>query len=138
MTFNHIKHKHIKGNASPIIKHWRNVPTCTMDEDDVDVAVDCNISGPPSSIAPLLPRIYKSARGMTRSLHTILMTVNFSFQVRLLCQWLTSRIWHRIFFTLKWNLALGLVLLPLIEVEVWDKPSEDCCWAWARDQLMCT
>ena len=47
VTFNHIRHKPIGGNVSPLIQKLGNVPTYTTDENAVDETVDCNKSGTP-------------------------------------------------------------------------------------------
>ena len=62
MTFNHIKHKPIGSNASPLFKNLGSIPTCTTEEDDVQEVVDCSISGMPSSMASLLPRVNGTGR----------------------------------------------------------------------------
>ena len=50
VTTTHIKHKAIRSNVSSLI--LGSVPTCTMDEDDVDEVVDCNTSGMPLPTFP--------------------------------------------------------------------------------------
>ena len=66
VTFNHVKDKPIGSNASPLIKNWVSVTTCTMDEDDVDEVLDCNTLGMLSPTAPILPRISGPVRHMNR------------------------------------------------------------------------
>ena len=62
VIFNHIKHKPIGSNASPLPKNSGSVPICTMYEDDMDEVVDCNTSGMPSPMAFLLFRISRTTR----------------------------------------------------------------------------
>ena len=42
VTFTHIKQKPIGRNAFPLIQNWGSVPIYTIDENDVDEAVDCD------------------------------------------------------------------------------------------------
>ena len=39
VNFNHIKHKPIASNTSPMIQNVRSVPTCTTEEDHGDEGV---------------------------------------------------------------------------------------------------
>ena len=64
-TFNHIIQNYYRCCFSIDLK-WGSIPTYTTDEDYVNDIVDCNTSGMPCLIAPLLPRIETTARCMTR------------------------------------------------------------------------
>ena len=52
VTFNHIKHKHMGSNTSPLMLKVGGVPTCTIDEDYIEEVVDCIPSG---MLSPWLP-----------------------------------------------------------------------------------
>ena len=95
-------------------KNWGSVPTCTKEEEEGGDVVGYNISGMPSPMAPLLPRVSKTGRDTTTRLSVTLMSLNPTLQVRPLCQRGMTRLtqvsiahWNR-------NSVFGLALPYLI------------------------
>ena len=85
--------------------HWYkkcgSVPTCTIEEDDADEVENCNTSGMPSPLTPLLPGVCRTSRCTSRELPATLIPFSASVLVKLFGQGLSTRIWHRLFLHIK-------------------------------------
>ena len=95
-----------------MLLHWsRNfgsAPNCTTDEDNGDEGKYYNTSGTSSPTVPLLCRVSGTCRCISCWFSATLMTVRLNTKLRLLHQWGTIRLWHRLFLYIKLEPALWL------------------------------
>ena len=123
VTFHHIKHKPIGGNASPLFYEFQKCSNM-HNNDDSDAWLPFFLESVELVYAPpadFLPPWWLSG---------LVSRWNF-FTKKALPN--TGRDNFSIF---NWNPAFDLALAPIIEVKDWDNPSEDYWWACVRDQLM--
>ena len=64
VTLNHIKHRPVGSNVPVLIQKWESVLICITGEEDEE-GVDCNISGMPNPMAPLLSIVSRTGRDTT-------------------------------------------------------------------------
>ena len=133
VTPNHIKHKPVRCNASPLIKIFEKyINQKTADEDNGEVQ-DCDTSGVLTSTDPFPPSISRTGGDTANSrLLSTWTSLIPCLWMRPLNQMWTTRPWHRplhrslLHCTMEPSLWPGLAT-PSLEGKVWNKPMEDCC-----------
>ena len=137
-ALNHIKHNPIEIYALPLAKKTGNSTSlhnwCRVCQWSSRLLQSRN----DVPQAPCLLRTSRTFRCIIRWFPAILMSLKFSFKVRLLCWRYATRIWHRTLWTLNQKPVLNLAFPPLIQIEAHDKPEEGCCWVCTRIKLMQT
>ena len=99
VTPNHIKHKPVGCNASPLIKNLKSIPTsksADVDDEEADEAEGPGTSGVLTPMAPLSPSLNRTGGDTATSrLLATWMSLIPTLQVRTLSQRYPTRPWHR-------------------------------------------
>ena len=96
VAINHIKHNLLEVMLVHWSKKWGSVPTSTTDTNDVNIVVNCKISGTPSCMDPHLLGVSDTGRCTTiRGLPATLMALNPRVWMRLLCHRAPTTLCHR-------------------------------------------
>ena len=128
VTLNHIKHKPVRSNTSPLIQKMESIHTWKTKDEDYEEAEDCNTSGVLTAMALIL--LLASAE-LAETLPPVdflpprWVSVPLS-KLGLLAKEAPLHPGTGLFCTVKWNADCGLALPCLIEGKDWDKFIEDC------------
>ena len=144
VTPNHIKHKLVWCNASPLIKNLKCIPTwkaADVDDGEAEEAEDSGTSGVPT---PMASFSFSSAELVETLPPGDFLPLGWASFPHSKWGLLAKDIPLGpgtdpdigLFFTVKWNPVCGLALPPLLGGKDWDKPREDWWCACARDQLI--
>ena len=114
-------------------KNYESVPTCTIEEDEVDDVKDCTILGISYAMIPILPRVSGTSRCTSSLFPTTVTTVSFSIKVTLL-QGEMAGLSHKLFLDIK--LTPSLWLSSGTPDSVWRLGQTQGRIGSARDQLI--